>query len=67
LTKEHKTKSTYFYLTVKVKIKGKYRKQLYLTFDKIKYNKRNIVEATFSVVKKVWGSNKGKKILQSSE
>jgi hypothetical protein len=24
------------------KIKGKYRKQLYLTFDKIKYNKRNI-------------------------
>jgi hypothetical protein len=33
------------------KIKGKYRKQLSLTFDKIKYNKRNIAETTFSVSK----------------
>jgi transposase len=37
------------------KIKGKYRKQLYLTFDKIKYNKRNIVETTFSVIKRKFG------------
>jgi hypothetical protein len=37
------------------KIKGKYRKQLYLTFDKIKYNKRNIAETTFSVVKRKFG------------
>jgi len=37
------------------KIKGKYRKQLHLTFDKIKYNKRNIAETTFSVVKRKFG------------
>lgn len=37
------------------KIKGKYRKQLYLTFDKIKYNKRNLAETTFSVVKRKFG------------
>jgi Transposase DDE domain. len=37
------------------KIKGKYRKQLNLSFDKIKYNKRNIAETTFSVVKRKFG------------
>lgn len=37
------------------KIKGKYRKQLNLRFDKIKYNKRNIAETTFSVVKRKFG------------
>jgi transposase len=37
------------------KIKGKYRKQLYLTFDEIRYNKRNIAETTFSVVKRKFG------------
>ena len=37
------------------KIKGKYRKLLYLTFDKIRYNKRNIAETTFSVVKRKFG------------
>jgi transposase len=37
------------------KIKGKYRRQLHLTFDKIKYNKRNIAETTFSVVKRKFG------------
>ena len=37
------------------KIKGKYRKQLYLSFDKIKYNKRNIAETIFSVVKRNFG------------
>ncbi len=37
------------------KIKGKYRKQLYLSFDKIKYNKLNIAETTFSVVKRKFG------------
>lgn len=33
------------------KIRGEYRKQLNLTFDKIKYNKRNISKTTFSVSK----------------
>jgi hypothetical protein len=37
------------------KIKGKYRKQLNLSFDKIKYNQRNIAETTFSVVKRKFG------------
>lgn len=37
------------------KIKGKYRKQLYLSFDKIKYNQRNIAETMFSVVKRKFG------------
>ena len=37
------------------KIKGKYRKQLYLSFDKTKYNKRNIAETTFSVIKRNFG------------
>jgi len=37
------------------KIKGKYRKQLYLSFDKTKYNKRNIAETMFSVVKRKFG------------
>ncbi len=37
------------------KIIGKYRKQLYLTFDKIKYNKRNISKKTFSVIKRRFG------------
>jgi transposase len=37
------------------KIKGKYRRQLFLTFDKIRYNKRNIAETTFSVVKRKFG------------
>ncbi|AKB69777.1 Mobile element protein [Methanosarcina mazei LYC] len=37
------------------RIKGKYRRQLHLTFDKIRYNKRNIAEATFSVVKRKFG------------
>jgi len=37
------------------RIKGKYRRQLYLTFDKIRYNKRNIAETTFSVVKRKFG------------
>ncbi|NLN44926.1 MAG: transposase, partial [Methanosarcina sp.] len=34
------------------KIKGNYRKLLYSTFDEIRYNKRNIIETTFSVVKR---------------
>jgi hypothetical protein len=37
------------------KVKGKYRKKLHLSFDKIKYNRRNIVETTFSVVKRKFG------------
>jgi Transposase DDE domain len=37
------------------KIKGKYRKQLNLSFDKIKYSQRNIAETTFSVVKRKFG------------
>lgn len=37
------------------RIKGKYRKQLHLSFDKIKYNQRNIAETTFSVVKRKFG------------
>lgn len=37
------------------KVKGKYRKKLYFNFDKIKYNKRNIVETIFSVVKRKLG------------
>lgn len=36
-------------------IGGKYRKQLYMAFDKIKYNQRNIAETTFSVVKRKFG------------
>ncbi len=37
------------------KVGGKYRKQLYLSFDKIKYSKRNIAETTFSVTKRKFG------------
>ena len=37
------------------KIKGKCRKQLYLSFDKTKYNKRNIAETIFSVIKMKFG------------
>ena len=37
------------------KIRGKYRKQLHMAFDKIKYNQRNIAETTFSVVKRKFG------------
>jgi hypothetical protein len=37
------------------KIKGKYRKQLNLSFDKIKYNQRNLAETMFSVVKRKFG------------
>jgi len=37
------------------KVRGKYRRKLYLNFDKIKYNKRNIAETTFSVVKRKFG------------
>jgi hypothetical protein len=37
------------------KVKGKYRKKLHLIFDKTKYNKRNIVKTTFSVVKRKFG------------
>lgn len=37
------------------RIKGKYRKQLYLSFDKIRYNRRNIAETTFPVVKRKFG------------
>ena len=36
-------------------MRGKYRKQLYLSFDKTKYNKRNIAETTFSVIKRNFG------------
>ena len=49
------------------KIIGKYRKQLNLVFDKIKYNQRNIVETLFSVAKKIRRSTKGKKIPLSSK
>ncbi len=37
------------------KVGGKYRKQLHLVFDKIKYNQRNMAERTFSVVKRKFG------------
>jgi transposase len=37
------------------KIKGKYRRELNNNFDKPKYNKRNIAETTFSVVKRKFG------------
>jgi transposase len=37
------------------KIKGEYRKQLYLIFDNNRYNRRNIVEAIISVVKRKFG------------
>ena len=39
----------------KKEIKGKYRKQLYLSFDKTKYNKQNVAETMFSVVKRKFG------------
>ena len=37
------------------KLKGKYRRELNINFDKPKYNKRNIAETTFSVVKRKFG------------
>ena len=37
------------------RINGKYRKQLNKDFDKIKYNRRNIVETIISVVKRKFG------------
>ena len=37
------------------KVGGKYRKQLHMVFDKIKYNQRNTAETTFSVVKRKFG------------
>jgi hypothetical protein len=37
------------------KIRGKYRKQLHQSFDKIKSNQRNIAKATFSVIKRKFG------------
>ena len=37
------------------KVGGKYRKQLLLVFDKIKYNQMNMVKTTFSVVKRKFG------------
>ncbi|MDD2614556.1 MAG: transposase [Methanosarcina sp.] len=37
------------------RINGKYRKQLHIEFDKITYNRRNIVEAIISVVKRKFG------------
>ncbi len=36
----------------RTKILGKYRRQLPLIFDKIKYDQRSIAETTFSVVKR---------------
>ena len=36
-------------------MRGKYRKQVHLVFDKIKYNQRNIVETIYSVVKRKLG------------
>lgn len=43
------------YILKRKKVKGKYRKKLHLSFDKIKYNKRDIVETTSSVVKRKFG------------
>ena len=43
------------------KIRGKYRKQLNLVFDKIKSKQRNIVETIFSVVKRKLGESLGAK------
>lgn len=37
------------------KVKGKHRKQLNLTFGKIKYNKWSIAETTSSVIKREFG------------
>ena len=37
------------------RINGKYRKQLHIEFDKITYNRRNIVETIISVVKRKFG------------
>jgi hypothetical protein len=37
------------------KVKGKYRKQVYLIFDNKRYNRRNTVEAIISVVKRKFG------------
>ena len=37
------------------KIRGKYRKQLNLVFERIKYNQINIVETIFYVVKRKLG------------
>ena len=37
------------------KVRGKYRRKPYLNFDKIKYNKRNTAETTFSAVKRKFG------------
>lgn len=37
------------------RIKGKYKKQLHIEFDKITYNRRNIVETIISVVKRKFG------------
>ncbi len=36
----------------RTKVRGKYRKQLHLNFDEVKYNKWNIAETKFSVVKR---------------
>jgi transposase len=41
--------------STKTKVGEKYRKQLHLAFDKIKYNQRNISETTFSAVKRKFG------------
>ena len=37
------------------RINGKYRKQLNVEFDNIRYNRRNIIEAIISVVKRKFG------------
>ena len=37
------------------RINGKYRKQLHIEFDKITYNRRNIVETIISVLKRKFG------------
>ena len=39
------------------KINGKYRKQMYIDFSKTIYFKRNLVETTFSVIKRLFGED----------
>jgi hypothetical protein len=47
------------------KMRGKYRKQLHQSFDKIKYNQRNIAETTFSVVKRKFRETLGARKFRS--
>ena len=50
------------YRAEKKEDKGKYGRQLNKEFDKITYNRRNIVETIMSVVKKKFGENRARRL-----